>query len=168
MVDEDAGLKGPGTGHVAHSIAATAQDHCRQAKTLDEADAVGVTAHAQVEAAQSISRQTVASTLQHHSLGAVPVHDVLNDGLEDGLVRDVVDSIPKRKIDRVVLARPDADVAQLARTREVFAVLVERDGHDAICGVEGLLDAVAVVDVDVDVEDSLVESQEFENAQHNV
>jgi hypothetical protein len=30
---------------------------------------------------------------------------------------------------------------------------VEGDGHDPVCQIEGLLDAVAVVDVDVDVED---------------
>ena len=35
---------------------------------------------------------------------------------------------------------------------------MERAGHHAVGRVEGFLDAVAVVDVDVDVEDSRVES----------
>jgi hypothetical protein len=35
---------------------------------------------------------------------------------------------------------------------------VERDGHDPVGGVEGFLDAVAVVDVDVDVQHALQRS----------
>ena len=52
--------------------------------------------------------------------------------------------------------------------REVFPVLVERHGHDPVRGVEGLLHAVPVVDVDVNVEDSLVVLQELEDGQHDV
>ena len=37
---------------------------------------------------------------------------------------------------------------------EVVSVLVEGDRHDAVGEVEGLLHAVTVVDVDVDVEDA--------------
>ena len=50
----------------------------------------------------------------------------------------------------VVLALLDADVLDVARAwKEEVAELVEGDGHDAVGRVEGLLDAVAVVDVDV-------------------
>ena len=46
-------------------------------------------------------------------------------------------------------------VAERARAREEkVAVAVERDSHHAVRQVEGLLDAVAMVDVDVDVEDA--------------
>jgi hypothetical protein len=36
---------------------------------------------------------------------------------------------------------------------------VEGDGHDAVGGVEGLLNTVAVVDIDVDVENARVEAE---------
>lgn len=45
---------------------------------------------------------------------------------------------------------------QVAGAGEILSVLVEGDGHDAVCGVESLLHAVAVMDVNVDVEDPLV------------
>ena len=46
-------------------------------------------------------------------------------------------------------------VAERARAgEEEVAIAVERDRHHAVGEVEGLLDAVAVVDVDVDVEDT--------------
>ena len=35
---------------------------------------------------------------------------------------------------------------------EEVSVLVEGDGHDPVCEVEGLLHAVPVVDVDIDVQ----------------
>lgn len=45
---------------------------------------------------------------------------------------------------------------QVSGARKVLAVLVEGDGHDAVSGVERLLHAVAVMDVDVDVQHALV------------
>lgn len=124
--------------------------------------------HAQVEAAQAVARKAVTAALEDHCLGLVVGHDGLNDRLKDGLVRGVVDAIAQGEVDGVVLAVANANVAQLASAGEVFAILVERDGHDAIGRVESLLDAVAVVDVDVDVEDALLETQELEDGEHNV
>ena len=45
---------------------------------------------------------------------------------------------------------------QVSSAREVLAVLVEGHGHDAVGGVEGLLDPIAVVNVNVNVENTLV------------
>lgn len=47
---------------------------------------------------------------------------------------------------------------QVSSAGEVLAVLVERHGHDAVRGVEGLLHAVSVVDVNVNVQNPLVVS----------
>jgi hypothetical protein len=38
------------------------------------------------------------------------------------------------------------------------AVLVERDGHDPVCGIEGLFHPITMVDVDINVEDTRVVS----------
>jgi len=45
---------------------------------------------------------------------------------------------------------------------------VEREGHDAVGEVEGLFDAVAVVDIDVDVQHAVVHLQQLEDRQHDV
>ena len=42
---------------------------------------------------------------------------------------------------------------------KVLAVFVKRDGHNTISGIKGLFDAVAVVDINIDVEDAVVESR---------
>jgi hypothetical protein len=45
---------------------------------------------------------------------------------------------------------------------------VQTDGHDPVGRIECLLDAVSVVDVDVDVEDSFVIPEELEDAEDDV
>ena len=124
--------------------------------------------HAQIEAAQAVTRKTVAAALEDNGLGLVILHHCLDDWLENCLVRRVVNAIPQREIDGVVLAVADSDVAELAGTGEVLAVLVEGDGHDTVGRVEGLLDTIAMMDINVNVEDALLVAQEFENGENDV
>jgi hypothetical protein len=120
-----------------------------------------MSSHTKVEAAQAITGQTVTTALKDHGLGAVPLHHALDDGLKDALVRDISDAITKREVDCVVFALPNTDIAKLTGTREVLAVLVERTGHDAISCVEGLFDTIAVVNININVKDSLFEAQKL-------
>ncbi len=46
--------------------------------------------------------------------------------------------------------------------------LVKGDGHDSVRGVKGFLDAVAVVNVYIDVDDALMIFQEFEYGDDDV
>jgi hypothetical protein len=93
---------------------------------------------------------------------------MLNNRFENRLVRLIVDSVAEWEIDRVVFASSNANVSEFTCAREVFAVLVERDSHDAVGRVESFLDAISVVDVNVDVEDALLESEELEDAKNDV
>lgn len=125
-------------------------------------------AHAQIEAAKTITRQTVTTALEDNSLRLEVFHDGADDGLEDGAVGIVVDSIAKGEVDGIILARSDTNVAQLAGTGEVLAVLVEGYGHDAIGCVESFFDTIAVVNIDINVENALLEPQELEDSQDDI
>ena len=61
-----------------------------------------------------------------------------------------------------------SDVVQVASAREVVPKLVEGTGHHAIREVERLLHSVAVVDIDVDLEDPLVLFKQLQDGQHAV
>lgn len=50
------------------------------------------------------------------------------------------------------MSRLDWTYAQLTRPGEVLSVFVEAGSHDSISGIEGLLDAIPMVNVDVDIE----------------
>jgi hypothetical protein len=127
-----------------------------------------VSSHAQIEAAQAITGQTVTTALENHSFGAVPLHHAPDDRFEDALVRDICDSIAEREVDCVVFALSNADITELTGTGEVLAVLVERTGHDAISRVESLLNTIAMVDIDINIKDSLFEAQKLEDSEDNI
>jgi len=56
--------------------------------------------------------------------------------------------------------------ANITSTGEEFSETVERAGHDTIGGVESLLDTVAMVDVDIDVENTRVDTKQLENTEN--
>lgn len=86
--------------------------------------------------------------------------------LENGHEGHVVDACAKGKVQRIAFPvavthvlgfrRGGATYRDIARAGEKIAEFVEGDRHHAVGGVEGFFDAVAVVDVDVDVENARV------------
>lgn len=166
--DQPTSLVTPSARDIPHRIAATTKNEGGEVETADEVDTVGMTTHAKIEASQAIAGQTVSAALEHNGIRLVVGHDGRNNRLEDGLVGLIGDAIAKRKVDSVILADTDSNVPQLACSREVLAILVEGNSHDTVGSIESLFDAIAVVDVNVDVEYALLESKEFENSQDNV
>ena len=167
-VDADGGLVGPAARDVADGVAAAPEHEQGHAVALDGLDAARMAPVAEVEAAEPVAGQGVCAALQHNRPRPVPLHDVRNDRLEDGVVAGVVDAVAQGHVDRVVLAGAAANVADVPGAGEELAVLVEGDGHDAVGGVEGLLHAVPVVHVNVNVQHAPVVLEQLQDAQHNV
>lgn len=155
VANKNASLESPRAGDIAHCVTATAQDQGGQVEALDEVDAVRVASHAQVETSQAITRETVTTTLKNHGFWTVPLHNALDHRLEDTLVRDIVDAVTKWEIDSIVFALSHTDVTELTGTREILSILVERHSHDTVCSVKCLLDTIAMVDINIDVENAL-------------
>ena len=76
------------------------------------------------------------------------------DGFEDALVGLVGDAVLQWHVHRVPHAPTPAAVLEEASPREELAELMEGEGHDAVGDPEGLLYAVTVVAVYVNVEDT--------------
>jgi hypothetical protein len=76
--------------------------------------------------------------------------------LKYALVALVCDSIPQWHIDRISLSSSDTVIPHFAGPWEKLSVLVKAGGHDSIRRVKRLLDPVSMVDVNVNVEHSLV------------
>ena len=64
----------------------------------------------------------------------------------------------KWKIYGIVFPIVCPNVCYIPCAREVFAKLMKRSGHYTVCGIEGLLDAVTMVNIDIDVEHALMVS----------
>jgi hypothetical protein len=50
----------------------------------------------------------------------------------------------------------------------VYLLFMKRYSHDPISCVEGLLDAISMMDINVDVKDSLVKPQKLQYGQYNI
>lgn len=156
-------LVSPGSGDIAHSVAASTKHKSGQVKLSHEIDTIGMAAHAQVEAAKAIAGQAVSATLKDDSLRLIVGHHGLDHRFKNGLVCLVRDSVSQREVDSIILADADSNIPEFSGSREVLAVLVEGDSHDSVCGIECLLHTIAVMDINIDVENALLVSQEFEN-----
>jgi small-conductance mechanosensitive channel len=124
--------------------------------------------HAQIEAAESIARQAIASTLQHNRLRSVPLHDALDDRLEDVFVRLVIDTVSKWEVDGVVFAWANSDVTEFPGPREVLAIFVERNGHHTVGGIERFFHTITVMNVNIDIEHSLLVAEELNDPKNDV
>ena len=161
-------LECPCSRDIAHCVPTTPENDNWHSKALNIAHAIGVTIHTEIEASQPVARKTVAAALENDGFWAVISHDGLDCRLEDVFVRLVCNAIAEREIDRVILAGSNADVSKLASARKVLPILVKGHRHDAIGGVEGFLDTVTMVHVDVDIKHALLVPQKLDNTKDNV
>jgi hypothetical protein len=127
-----------------------------------------MTLHTEIEATETVPRQAVSTALKNYSLWLIISHNGLNDRLKNGLVRRIINTVSEREIDSVVLASANSNVAKLTSTRKVLAVLVKRDSHDSVRGIKGFFNAIAMVDIDVDIQDPLFEAEKLNNAENDV
>jgi len=107
--------------------------------------------------------------LQGDDAGAEVLVDFADDVVEEGFVLLVGDAVVEGDVDGVVGAGivlgfgPVVFKPACAGEEDLGLVLVEGDRHDAVGGEEGFFYAVAVVHVDVDVEDPGVAAEELED-----
>ena len=88
--------------------------------------------------------------------------------LEHAPIRLVRDPVLQRNIHRKPPPLPPPPIQQLPRPGKELPKLMQRKRHDPISRIERLLDPVAVVAVDVDVEHARDAPEELEDAEHDV
>ena len=125
-------------------------------------------AHTDVETTKTVSAETVCATLEQNSFRSETMDDFLYYGLEDADETFVIHALIEREVDGMVLSLFETHVVDVAGAREVVFEFVERTGHHSIGSVKGLLHSISVVDVDVDVQNSLVVIQHLKNRQYHI
>ncbi len=127
-----------------------------------------MTIQREIERSEPILAQRIGSTLQNDSFRIVKVHDLVHQRRENGHVSNIIDAVMQRNVQGVAPSPAASDIRQVARVRKEVAKLVEGHGHNAVGGEEGLFDAVAVVHVDVHVQDALVHFEQLEDGEDDV
>lgn len=100
---------------------------------------------------------------------SVELHNVGDDGLEHLEVVGIVNAVLEGNVHRVVLAFLVSSLASVSSAREeVWGVFVQRNAHNAVCVVESILYAIAMMNVNVNVQDARVVAKELLNGEHNI
>lgn len=173
-VDTDACFVCPEAGYVTRGISAAAEDEQWEVEGLDKGDAGAVGADVEIEAAQPVAAKGIGAALEDYSRRSVMLNAWPDNVAEEADIVVVFDAVVERDVERMMRAgverveRTGRGQRACAGEEAVFVVFVEGEGHDAVGGPEGLLDAVAVVDVDVDVQDARVVAQELQDGEDDV
>lgn len=121
-----------------------------------------------VVGAKLVVGKRVRTTLDNDDLRTEALPDGLHDILVDVDETVIVKSIQQWHVDGVAFAFSFTHVLKIAGAREEVSISMEADSHHAVRHVEGLFDAVAMMDVNVDVEHTLVILQQFEDSEDNI
>lgn len=62
----------------------------------------------------------------------------------------------------------DSNIAKVAGSWKEFAVFMQGDTHYPVSGVEGFFDTVAVMHIDVDVQHSCMEPEQFKDCEDDI
>ena len=158
---------------VAGGVAAPAEEEEWEVEPLAEGDAGAVGGDLEVEGAEAVAGETVGAALEDDGRGTVVLDAFADDRFEEPGVLPVADAVVKRDVESVMGAwvkrvfRASGVDAAGAR-EEGGAELVEGESHDAVGGPECFFYTVAVVDVDVDIEDAGVVAEELEDGEDDI
>lgn len=87
---------------------------------------------------------------------------------EQMIVCFVIDPSIQGHIQRIVLPISMADIFHITCPWEKVAILMKRDCHDSVRAIESLLDPIPMMHVNVNVENSIVILQQFQDSQYYV
>lgn len=120
----------------------------------------------EVKAAEPVAAEGVSAALKDNCCGVVVRHAGPHDVFEELGVGEIIDAVIQGDVEGVVRARvgigfgPRGIHTAGAGEVDCFFVFMEGEGHDSVGRPKGLFDPVAMVDIDVDVEDAgMVEEQ---------
>eukprot|EP00051_Salpingoeca_urceolata_P005907 m.78637 g.78637 ORF g.78637 m.78637 type:complete len:485 (+) comp14592_c0_seq3:64-1518(+) len=164
----DSSFVRPAACDVAYCVTTATKKKHWFAKRLDKLNTGSVAFEREVEAAEAIARKGISTTLQHDDRGPVPVHALLNNRLENALVRFVINAVSEGKVDCIVLSLPMPNILDVAGARKVLSVLVKRHRHHSVGAVKCLFHTVAVMNVNVNVQHALMSLEELEDGEDNV
>lgn len=156
LVEADASLVGPATRYILDGVSTTTEYEKGEVPALDNFDASSMTSQGSIIGPKLVKGERISPTLENHNLWPKSNSDSFHDIFVYLLKAIVVQTIEKWNVDSVSLAFTFAHILDITGTREEISIPMEAHGHHSIRGIECLLHPVSMVDVDVDVEDTLV------------
>lgn len=172
--DAEARFVSPGFSDISWGIASAPQYKEGQIELLDECYTSTVGSDTNIEAAKSISSKRICATLEDNSSRLISSHTWSYYIFKELDVLVVLYPIVKRHIEGMV--RTWARVVDRSRIvqgtgageKDGFVILVERKCHDAVRGPKSLLNAIAVMNVNVNVEYAGMVKEELQYCKYDI
>mmetsp|Transcript_50181 Transcript_50181/g.104707 ORF Transcript_50181/g.104707 Transcript_50181/m.104707 type:complete len:221 (+) Transcript_50181:1699-2361(+) len=158
----------PAPRHIPYCIPPSPNEQCRQTERPDVLDTAPVAPDRQVECPKSVTSQRVCTAAHNHCSRLILFHNARDERSENALVALVVNAVSQWVVDCIILTSLCANVQHVAGAREVVAILMKRDRHHPICRVEGFLDAITMVNINIDVKNTIMHFQQFQDSENNV
>ena len=115
----------------------------------------------QVEASQSISWKTICSSLEQNGIWPEVFNDFGDDRLEDHVKTFIIKSLIKREVDSMIGAWVFSNIINVTCSWEIILELMERASHDPVSEVEGFFNTISMMNIDINVENSLKSLQQL-------
>lgn len=124
--------------------------------------APSMTFDTQVEPSQLVVTKTVGPQLHYDCMRSIFCHDSLHNILEKLKKGIVIHAWLQGNVQGVVLSIVKAILIEATCPWEkILTILMERYSHDSVWKIKCFFDTIAMMDVNVDVDDSGVNQQEF-------
>ena len=86
----------------------------------------------------------------------------------DVQVSGIINALLQRNIQRVILPLTSASLLQVSRARKEVSIPMETDRHHSISCVERLFYTIAMMYIDVDIQDSIMIFEKLKDSQHYI
>lgn len=152
----------PTAGDIFYGVSSPTHHDCGQVEPQHIVETSSVALHTHVELSQLIVAETVCSQLDYQSMRPVLSHHGPHHCSKQFIVLVIGDTWLKGHVYAVVFSIMLTNLVQTPSSGEkILAVLMEGDSHASVSEVESFLDAVTMVDIDVEVQHSGVDLEEF-------
>lgn len=113
----------------------------------------------EIEGAEPIEAERICTTLQHDDAGLERVDGWTHDVFEQLNIALVIDAVLQWHIERKIFPLVQASFGDVAGSREeVISEFVKGNCQDSVRPVKCFLNAIAMVDIDIDVQNSRMKS----------
>ena len=123
----------------------------------------------EIEMAKLIARQRISAALDHHHIGNIKRANPAHNLLEELEVGDIVHALFERNVGSVKFAHSLSHLVEGSCSREeVLFELMEADCEDSIGMEESLLNSIAMMHVDIQVEHPGIDLQQLQDTEHDI
>jgi len=147
----------PASGDILHSVASSSQKDNRNTELQGIINASSVASCTEIELTKFVFIKRIGTTLQNNSIRLEFFDNLLYDILIYADKALIINARVKWDIKTIAFTVALSDWIVMACSREeVLSVLMERNGHDSVGCKERFLNAISVMHVNINVQNSWV------------